>query len=312
MFAETPPGLFMTITILTSLYFIIKQLDSRQKNHFHWLKIYEESEEIGDIDGLNNDREYEENDVFLFWKRVRITMRINMFMIYHSRMIFMTLAPYFIYASSRKEYYFPYSLINSLLIFTVCFTSMSVIFTSMIVFYHVCYHLSIQFNLIFKKMIEFKKTQKQHTNIGSRSRELLKLLREHNEVCLDLVRFNNFWNVFLAIKCVLCPLAIQLCIYISFLTPAKIPARIAFFTGVIKFTLCLSSVCLSASMANKKARSCYSLMNQISLSTQLSLHVKIKLNNYIQRLDGKNLAFTCFNLFNITYGNYFKVSLIDF
>jgi hypothetical protein len=72
--------------------------------------------------------------------------------------------------------------------------------------------------------------------------------------------------------------------------------------------LFLSSDCLSASMVNKRAHSCYSLLNRVSLDTRLSLHVKIKLNNYIQRLDGKSISFTCYNLFNVTYASYFKVN----
>jgi hypothetical protein len=70
----------------------------------------------------------------------------------------------------------------------------------------------------------------------------------------------------------------------------------------------LSFDCLSASIVNQKAHQCYSLLNQISLDKRLSLRVKIKLNSYIQRLDGKSLAFTCYNLFNVTYATYLNVS----
>jgi len=133
-------------------------------------------------------------------------------------------------------------------------------------------------------------------------------LREHNKVCLHLYRFNHFWKNYFGFKYILHPLGIQLCAYVAFVASTNTAGRLIFFSGCLFQFICLTSDCLSASIVHKKAHSCYSLLNRISLDKRLSLHVKIKLNNYIQRLDGKKLSFTCFNLLNVTNTTYFYVS----
>jgi hypothetical protein len=161
------------------------------------------------------------------------------------------------------------------------------------------------------KILNFRAIFKKNSGLCNKrllNHRLIKLLREHNQVCLDLHQFNHFWKDYLAIKYLLFPLGIQLCAYVSFLTLTNIPTRVMFFSGGIIELTCLTIDCLSASSVHKNGHSCYSILNRISMDKRLSLHAKIKLNNYIQRLDGKSLSFTCFNLFNVTYASYFYVS----
>jgi hypothetical protein len=234
-------------------------------------------------------------------------MKINQLIIKTTSVAYTSLFIYFIYKSLPEEYYYTYALINSLLLVIALPTLISLLFTSLTVFHHVCYNLIIRFNAINKRFAEFSKikikTSKNHSNYL-----LLQLLREHNQVCYDLYQFDHFWRVYLAIKYLFFPLTIQLCVYIAFFTSTNFIFQFTFFSGACFSILCLSCDCITASMVNQKAHECYSLLNQIFLDTRLSLHVKIKLNNYIERLNGKSLVFTCSNLFNVTYATYFNVS----
>jgi len=300
-YIQIPIVLVFMMPYLTIAHIILDQLlDGRWRNLF-WLKIYQ-----------NPDCELDERqeEMNLFWDRVRITMKVNELVMNMGRIMYSCLFIYLIYKSLPEEYYLTYAFINSILIFLSIIPSQSMFFTSMTVFYHVCYQFIIRFNTINKK-IKHLRDNKHKADRKKTDRRLLSLLQQHNQVCVHLYAFNQFWNIYLAIKSILFPLSIQLGFYVSFFTAGNIPSRFVYFSGAIFELIVLSCDCLSASAVHKKAHSCYFLLNRISLNKRLSLHVKIKLNNYIQRFNGKSLVFTSFNLFNVTYASYFNVSSIS-
>jgi hypothetical protein len=201
-----------------------------------------------------------------------------------------------------------YAAINSLLFFFLFPTSFPLFLISMIGFNHVCYSFSIKFNNLNKKFDHFLASINDSAHRKYINYKLIQLLREHNHVCVHLYQFNHFWTIYLAIKYLLFPAGIQLCLYNSFFAETNIISRSPFFICAIFEIICLSSDSISASMVRKKAHSCYLTLNRICMSTRLSPRVKIKLNNYIQRFNAKSLSFTCFNLFSVTYATYFIVS----
>jgi hypothetical protein len=291
---------------LNLLHLIIEQLSCHEKENLYWLKIYDDLGEEMSREASCKDDYQNNKDKSVFLKRVKITMKINELIIKYSAICYMCVGAYATYKSAPQEYHFPYAFINSLIFAVASPGSVCTLLTSMNVFHHVCYHLFLQFNAINNKFSDIKY---RFANRRRQNYRLLKLLHEHNRLCTHFSRFNNFWNIYLAIKFLLIPLSIQLCLYISFFTPASIISRLTFFSGGILMLLFLSSDCLSASMVNKKAHECYQTLNRIFLDKRLSLHVKIKLNNYIQRLDRKRLAFTCYNLLNVTYATYLMVKI---
>jgi len=286
--------------------------DKDKRLFFSWLKIYQRIDKIGGIpNSLNCQDVLNMKLISTFWKRVKITMKINQVVIYSSTICITSLFNYMIFKSLPKEYHLTYAPINCIIYNAGSPIAMSILLTSMCVFYHVCYQLKIRFEIMSKKILNFRAIFKKNSGPCNKrllNHRLIKLLREHNQVCLDLHQFNHFWKDYLAIKYLLFPLGIQLCAYVSFLALTNIPTRVIFFSGGIIELTCLTIDCLSASSVHKNAHSCYSILNRISMDKRLSLNVKIKLNNYIQRLDGKSVSFTCFNLFNVTYASYFYVS----
>jgi hypothetical protein len=55
-----------------------------------------------------------------------------------------------------------------------------------------------------------------------------------------------------------------------------------------------------------KAHESYAILNSISQS-KMNLVLKTQLQIYIQRLGGPTIGFTCWNLFTVTYDNFFHV-----
>jgi uncharacterized membrane protein len=286
--------------------------DDNERLFFSWLKVYQKIDRIVDNSHSLDYRKFENMKLIsTFWKRVRITMNMSQVVIYCSSIGYNLFFDYLIFKSLPKEYHLTYAPINCFIYNVGNPFAMSIFLTSMCVFHHVCYHLKIRFQIVNNKISNFRNIFKKNSvpwNKGLFNYRLIKLLLEHNQVCLDLHQFNHFWKDYLAIKYLLLPLGIQLCTYVSLLAATNIPTRVMFLIGVIILLTCLTIDCLSASFVHKKTHSCYQTLNRISMDKRLSLRVKIKLNNYIQRLDGKSLSFTCFNLFNVTYASYFYVS----
>ncbi len=174
-------------------------------NHF-WLKIYEGPREI---DNSNSSVvKYNHEDMKIFWKRVNITIRLTRLIQNSVIIIFICLATYFIYKSSLKKYYLTFAFVNSLHIASVLSTSIPIFLISMCGFHHICYYFTIRFKHINHKLSKFLQVLDKSDKMKQHNLTLIRLLREHNRICIDLSQFNHFWNVCLAIKYLLFPLGI--------------------------------------------------------------------------------------------------------
>src|SRR5258705_6295685 len=95
------------------MYMIIQKMSCRKKSNFYWLKMYEHSEETEYEMGSSGDQDYNEmKDKNSFWKRVKLTMNMNIFLIYYSQMTYTFIAFYFFYMSTPEEYFLTYRLFN--------------------------------------------------------------------------------------------------------------------------------------------------------------------------------------------------------
>jgi len=237
-----PAGIFGCIgNASTAASYLIYQKMFKKLN---WLEIYETELLPSDSDQYQNEFKHK------FWKRVRVTYKLTLVTLVYTSIVYPIFFSFMTFKSVPYEYHLPYTILNSIHVGISCIGVLVTLVTSITIFYHVCYHLSLRFDYVNNTINDLSIDLISEKNFN---RRLMRKLREHNQICIDLSRYNHFWKIYLALNYLFHPIVTMLFLYV-----AIIPAQVDFVTKVcfgfasLLVLTCLSCPCLSAGVVQKK------------------------------------------------------------
>ena len=116
----------------------------------------------------------------------------------------------------------------------------------MLFFHHqVCYYLKLRFQNINKQLKEF-------LQIKQNDKKLKKILIDYNDICVEVNRYNYFWNYYIFIEYFFSGTIICLILYMAFFASMVLWFKVICMIYVPVFMSILMIVSLSCSMVSKK------------------------------------------------------------
>ena len=205
-----------------------------------------------------------------------------------------------------------------------CYFCINLLSTQILIFYILCKYFLI-------KLKEMNRLLKEKKRINTN--RIRNILRSFNALYIDLNEFNSTcWSKFLLIIWLLFGIIIILFIFIIIFTPIVIGIKIAVLYFTFLYSFMYIFILSIASSVNSEVNKSYNIfnsfyiifrnksklnirrlvINQLKVSIFMIINLKIsylfQINTTIERLSKKNIGFTCWALFTVTYFKFYEVN----
>jgi len=138
--------------------------------------------------------------------------------------------------------------------------------------------------------------------------EVLTILTENVQLLGTIYTLNQFWSIYVLFAHLFYILIVSFMSYLAFVAPVGDPMiRLVYYVVEIEFTSLIVFTCLSAAQINCLVHECHTKLFQLVKTTN-GKSLNHKLFNRMSCFQLKQVGFSCYDFFIVSYHSFFKVS----